>query len=416
MPKKIFTETQKQEIIKRYTSGESSEKIGKDFNCSNTTLLKNLKEWGIPVNSKKLDLTGQVFGELIALRLGEKQGKENTWVCRCSCGNETTVKISNLRNGHTKSCGCLKNRPSKLFIDLTGLQFGEWTVLKKSEKESYWLCQCSCGKQREVYVSSLKRGLSKSCGHIKAGKIKKPIIGLQFGLLKVEEQLPYGICKCKCDCGKTTYVKRSNLTSGNTKSCGCNSYVMISKDLKNKRFGFLEPLFPTEKRQHGSVIWHCLCHNCMKECDISAHSLMDGKTCSCGCKHMSIGEYNIQNILENYDIKFEKQKSYQDCISPETNAELRYDFYLPDFNRLIEFDGKQHFQEIEYFGGKEEFIKRQILDIVKNEYALSNNIDLIRIPYWERDNITLEMILGKHYLVTIPDIEEAEETMVEVEE
>lgn len=77
---------------------------------------------------------------------------------------------------------------------------------------------------------------------------------------------------------------------------------------------------------------------------------------------------------------------------------------MPDYNRLIEFDGEQHFK---YTGAgwntKENFEKTQKLDKIKNEYALNNNYSLVRIPYWERDNITLDMLLGDKHLITNTD-------------
>ena len=57
---------------------------------------------------KKLDLTGQRFGNLIVLRPAENVGPRTAWVCQCDCGNKTVVKTQHLRNGHTKSCGCLE--------------------------------------------------------------------------------------------------------------------------------------------------------------------------------------------------------------------------------------------------------------------------------------------------------------------
>lgn len=54
-----------------------------------------------------IDITGQKFGKLTAVKIGHRQGSRAIWLCKCDCGNETTVSISNLRNGHTQSCGCL---------------------------------------------------------------------------------------------------------------------------------------------------------------------------------------------------------------------------------------------------------------------------------------------------------------------
>lgn len=56
--------------------------------------------------TKRYDLTGQRFGKLVAIRPLPKRGNDYRWLCRCDCGNETEVVVANLRNGHTRSCGC----------------------------------------------------------------------------------------------------------------------------------------------------------------------------------------------------------------------------------------------------------------------------------------------------------------------
>ena len=67
---------------------------------------------------------------------------------------------------------------------------------------------------------------------------------------------------------------------------------------------------------------------------------------------------------------------------------LSYDFYLQQYNLLIEFQGKQHEQPIEYFGGEKTFKKQQEHDKRKREYAKQNNINLLEIWYYDFDNIT----------------------------
>lgn len=69
---------------------------------------------------------------------------------------------------------------------------------------------------------------------------------------------------------------------------------------------------------------------------------MSGKTQSCGCL-VSKGEEKINFILQELKIKFNTQKTFNDCINPKTNTKLRFDFYLPDYNCCIEYDGKQHY-------------------------------------------------------------------------
>jgi hypothetical protein len=61
---------------------------------------------------KRLDLTGQVFGKLTVLEQSENKGARTAWRCRCDCGRIVTVVTTSLRSGNTKSCGCVRSRPS----------------------------------------------------------------------------------------------------------------------------------------------------------------------------------------------------------------------------------------------------------------------------------------------------------------
>ena len=61
-----------------------------------------------------IDISGERFSHLIAICKIESNSKRSMWKCVCDCGNETIVSISNLRNGHTKSCGCLISKSAKL--------------------------------------------------------------------------------------------------------------------------------------------------------------------------------------------------------------------------------------------------------------------------------------------------------------
>jgi very-short-patch-repair endonuclease len=99
---------------------------------------------------------------------------------------------------------------------------------------------------------------------------------------------------------------------------------------------------------------------------------------------LSKGEIKIANYLKSNNISFEPQKTFSECknIFP-----LHYDFYLNDFNILIEYDGIQHFIPKEKFGGEKEFIKLQKRDAIKTQFAKVYGIQLIRIPYTELNNV-----------------------------
>lgn len=109
------------------------------------------------------------------------------------------------------------------------------------------------------------------------------------------------------------------------------------------------------------------------------------KDCGCNiCKTISRGEDKIINFLNGLNIYYNKHYRGFELIYKK---HLEFDFYIPQLNTIIEFDGIQHFKPINYFGGIENFIDLKIKDGLKNEYCYNNNIRLIRIPYWEMNNI-----------------------------
>lgn len=124
---------------------------------------------------KRIDLTGRRFGKLVVTgyshSLKEDYGVTRAiWNCVCDCGNEIQVKADLLRNGHVRSCGCLKleHEPKE---DLTGQRFGRLTVIRIARRNKYkkilWECLCECGNKTEVISSQLKNGQTKSCGCLK---------------------------------------------------------------------------------------------------------------------------------------------------------------------------------------------------------------------------------------------------------
>ena len=104
-------------------------------------------------------------------------------------------------------------------------------------------------------------------------------------------------------------------------------------------------------------------------------------TCySCSCKESS-GEKIIRNYLDENNIAYVQEKRFIDCRDKKP---LPFDFYLPDFNTVIEFDGRQHFEEVETMN----HTKTTKHDEIKNQYCQSHSICLIRIPYWDGKNIS----------------------------
>ena len=116
------------------------------------------------------DLSGQRFGRLLALdyagRIYDNSNSE-AWRCQCDCGALTVVLASSLRYGLTRSCGCLRRERARrpgYVEDLQGHRFGRLLVLGPATKRDCWRCLCACGVTNQVAGHALRRGGTKSCG------------------------------------------------------------------------------------------------------------------------------------------------------------------------------------------------------------------------------------------------------------
>ena len=119
------------------------------------------------------------------------------------------------------------------------------------------------------------------------------------------------------------------------------------------------------------------CDRCGLEYQAPPASILAGHGCS-ACQQ-SKGERAIRVFLTYYNVDFKTQHTFENC---RNILVLPFDFYLPDYNICIEYDGEQHFRPVDFFGGEEAFQKRQKNDLIKTEFCENNGIELIRIPYY----------------------------------
>lgn len=203
---------------------------------------------------------------------------------------------------------------------------------------------------------------------------------------------------CQCNCGNIISVDGYSLRSGHTKSCGCLRKEVPAKknviDLIEQRFGLLTVLKRDISKVSNHAYWLCKC-DCGNIVSVLGDNLRTGKTMSCGCLKISKGEDKIKNILFSLDINFIQQKTFSNL---KYKSNLKFDFFLPDYNCCIEYQGKQHYKSIEYFGGEKEFKENQIRDNIKREWCKENNIKLIEIPYTDYSE------LNKNYILKILEI------------
>lgn len=282
------------------------------------------------MSQKLIDEIGNRYGLLTVIELTKDKNNRTAWLCRCDCGNTKIVRGPDLRTGKITTCGnkCpLKNTRSSIFIDETGNKYGRLTVLYRSNidsKKVIWHCLCDCGKESDVQGSDLRSGKVISCGCYSRENASernfKNEIGNRYGKLTVISLVtkhPKAIWHCKCDCGRYVDVRGIDLRNGNTKSCGC---------IKS---------------------WY---------------------------------EEEIDAILTQLRINFKREYSFDDFIS-DKGKKFRYDFAILNSNNepigLIEYNGIQHYEPIESWGGIENLKTTQEHDNLKKQYAKNHNIPLL---------------------------------------
>ena len=302
---------------------------------------------------KLIDLTGETFGRLTVIkRVPKPEGATSSsafWLCKCECGIEKIISGNVLRQGKAKSCGCY-NRDyhfNNIKEDLTNKRFGHLVVLSRTVKPeylhsngAYWLCQCDCGRQITILGKSLINNHAKSCGHCRIDEVDD-LTGYVFDKLTV-----------------------------------------IGRDF-------------TRESNHNGAFWKCRC-TCGNEIIVSGKNLKHQKYHSCGCQQSS-GEANIIKLLNDNNISYSQQYSFKDLLGIGGRY-LRFDFaiYNADktLNRLVEFQGEQHYDSDSIMAS--EYVVEH--DNRKKEYCLQHNIPLVLLPYWKRENMTIEDIMSERYI------------------
>lgn len=227
-------------------------------------------------------------------------------------------------------------------------------------------------------------------------------------------------CEFKCSQCEHTFVSLlSSVSSGSAHLCkecvfrqqqergrkvGKLSHFKDYTKIENPFFLFVKPTL--EQDSDGNRYWIIQCKKCGKQYKVIPSQLISQKRrrgnspCSCWtvCRN-SKGALLIESILQDKNIKYIKEYHFLDCLS-DTGSYLYFDFYLPDYNCCIEYDGEQHFSPNKKFAYSEQeaidkFYKQQRYDKIKNQYCDDNHIKLIRIPYYDYKNISFDYLIEK---------------------
>jgi hypothetical protein len=305
-------------------------------------------------------------------------------------------------------------------IDLTGKQFENLIVLyrgddiiKNGEKRRVrWHCKCKCGNEFDVIADNLRKRPNMTCNECankrRSENNKIDVVGNKCGRLTIIGTIPDTHptkVKCKCDCGNDYIGIQTDIISGHTQSCGCLQKERISESNTKDWTGIISEygikfLSPDCMNDKGQWLWRCQCGFCGDEFIALPAKINNGHITSCGCATQSSGERYISSVLEEFNIDFKEQYIFSDC---KYKQPLRFDFAIFTNDKLlylIEYDGKQHFKPINWFGGVEGFEKTQIRDNIKNEYCKKHNINLLRFPYTLSNKDIKQQIYEYHLSVT----------------
>lgn len=284
--------------------------------------------------------------------------------------------------------------------DLTGNVYGKLTVremmygvVRFGRKRTLCACLCECGSTCEVVADRLTSGSKTSCGCDAAQRRSESnrvdLTGKTFGSLTVL-QMQWDVRPtrtiCKCSCGNFANVRSAQLTSGKTTSCGHNQRDATSRaNTKNwtgvvSRFG-VEFISQDYKNSAGQWVWACRCGICGSRFSALPAKVMNGHITSCGCRRRSSKEEMIKSILDSMNVNYIEQYRFENCKNRYT---LPFDFAIMDGDRvllLIEYDGKQHSEPVEIFGGSNGYRETVSRDLIKDSYCKENKINLLRLPY-----------------------------------
>ena len=321
-------------------------------------------------------------------------------------GEQKTL-VSTMRRSKGNCPECLnRNKDTNKFItELKNLNnnieiLGEYIGSHEKIK-----CRCKiCGHEWYGIPNNLLSGEGcRKCSDIKKGlqcrnteqwfidKMKKMHPNIEV-LSKFTTMKNYVQCKCIIDgyLWNATPDSLINQKTGCTKCANKKNGLRCRKtneEFKEKLKKINPHIIPLEKYTTDKNKIKCICSIHNYEWYTTPNKILNRQTGCPKCASYN-GENKIDCILEEWGYKYEIQKRFEAC---QDKSCLPLDRYLPDFNIAIEYDGEQHFYPVK-FGSTpnealEKYKKTCLHDEIKNQYCKDNNIPLIRIPYWEKDNM-----------------------------
>lgn len=237
-------------------------------------------------------------------------------------------------------------------------------------------CDTINTKILKSYLDNHKCSTCTGCAPITFVMIKQLAEIKEDILLTKENEFVNGTSDIKIKCGTCNYIYITCWNTYKNHSCRkCAGSLTLEHDEINQCVQKRGDTLISKNVQGTRNKVDIKCGVCNEIFNVCVASYRSGT--GCNICNMSRGERAILNYLKTYNYKFEHNKMFDDCKNIRL---LPFDFYI-DNKFLIEFDGKQHFEKIEYLGGEKDFEARKKNDIIKTKYCLEHNIPLLRISY-----------------------------------
>lgn len=323
----------------------------------------------------------------------------------CECGNRFETSFSQFKNRNKQCCNeCsskLKVEKQKHNYTYVYNYFKDNGYILLSERyiNTHTKLKTMCPNKHIHYISfaNFKTGYRcPECYKEKSSErqrhpinyVKQYFSNYGYKLLSKKYINSSSPLKVECPSGHIYDVRFDNFKSG--KRCPyCSgriiSYGYVKKSIENEGYTLLSKNY---KNNHIKLKIQCDNSHIFK---MTWGNFQSGSRCPiCSA---SKGEKKIAEILALLKINYIPQFSFDD----KDMTRYKFDFALFGINKdlisIIEYDGIQHYEPVDYFGGKNKFNQQRRRDQIKNQYCKDNNIPLLRIPYWEFDSI--EQILDK---------------------
>lgn len=326
--------------------------------------------------------------------------------CR-ECKEEYITDLSTILKWNKFTCNKCSNKRTIESIKYTYEEVKEMIeslsdckLLSKEYIDNKQDLELLCGCKKHTFKTSLNTFLRKNkkqCGYC-SGKITWSFTKVKRWIEDNSDcellETEYINIKTKmffrCKCGNAFHTSFDEFKTSNKRQCNeCgqkngndtkfNKYEDVYEEILKTGCKLLSTEYVGVSEQLS--IKCAICGESF-DCSLDVFRNKAIKACPTCNKKVSAGERAFKKLLKQNKINFKHQHSYKDCVYKKR---LQFDFLIKDLGILVEIDGDAHRRAIDYWGGEERLKEQQIKDKIKDDYCKTNNILLIRIPYYDQD-------------------------------